>query len=87
MLDPCEDNQCTNGGICFPSTESTYVCRCPRGYEGQYCQEEGTMLMPCYLQPSSRTKLTYFYIHIKVVKVIMQFFKKTSALPNIIKFI
>ena len=35
--DPCLNNACMNGATCLPNGED-YLCKCPNGYTGKYCQ-------------------------------------------------
>ncbi|KAL1022075.1 hypothetical protein UPYG_G00021890 [Umbra pygmaea] len=35
--EPCLHNPCKNNGIC-DYMNNTYICRCPEGFEGKYCQ-------------------------------------------------
>lgn len=34
----CDPNPCVNMGICCPSRDGTYSCKCPLGYEGVRCE-------------------------------------------------
>jgi hypothetical protein len=35
---PCDSQPCQNGGFCFASEGSTYVCECLENFAGQNCQ-------------------------------------------------
>ncbi|CAL8241748.1 unnamed protein product [Merluccius merluccius] len=37
---PCLDHRCQNGGQCEEGTNGTYTCRCPEGFEGNFCEAE-----------------------------------------------
>jgi len=66
LRDPCLDRPCRNGAECFvlPATDlipsfagsslaamSSFQCRCPAGFSGQYCEVDGTSR----LESSERT--------------------------------
>jgi hypothetical protein len=40
LLDACVANPCRNGATCI-SEDNTYSCRCPVGFDGPTCMEEG----------------------------------------------
>ncbi len=35
--DPCQNNKCQNDGKCQKNLY-TYICNCPEGFDGTYCQ-------------------------------------------------
>ena len=52
---PCNLNPCRNNGICatngFEFGRPVYVCNCPLGYTGPYCevqQSKKTLMVECY---------------------------------------
>ena len=48
VMSPCENNICQNNGTCVKHV-LTYICECPDGYVGAFCQEEGNLLIPVSL--------------------------------------
>ncbi|KAG8452120.1 hypothetical protein GDO86_004060 [Hymenochirus boettgeri] len=44
--DQCLSNPCVNGGTCFDHYQS-YVCNCPLGFEGRYCETDLKDLLKC----------------------------------------
>ncbi|KAM4601682.1 uncharacterized protein ACJ7VT_019731 [Polymixia lowei] len=47
--DPCLVNPCRNNGTCI-YMESSYICQCPEGYEGRYCQTVFEDSLKCLYQ-------------------------------------
>ena len=39
VLNPCMSNPCHNNGQCYPSSETSFMCVCSRGYTGQTCEQ------------------------------------------------
>ncbi|XP_038159106.1 zonadhesin, like isoform X6 [Cyprinodon tularosa] len=37
---PCLSSPCMNGGTCTESSNATYSCTCPEGFEGKFCEVE-----------------------------------------------
>lgn len=37
--DPCANNQCRHGSKCMPRKPGEYVCKCPPGWTGKYCEQ------------------------------------------------
>ena len=37
----CDSGPCENGGECSNVGDSSFECRCPSGYSGKRCQNQG----------------------------------------------
>lgn len=35
---PCGHRNCRNGGTCVAQSRDKYVCQCPEGYKGKWCE-------------------------------------------------
>ncbi|KAM9447076.1 pikachurin [Clarias gariepinus] len=42
----CEDVVCKHGGVCYPTRADSYICLCPLGYRGVYCEESFVLSLP-----------------------------------------
>ncbi|PIK55798.1 hypothetical protein BSL78_07286 [Apostichopus japonicus] len=36
---PCDPNRCQRGGSCFPLNETDFLCLCPLGVQGRFCDQ------------------------------------------------
>ncbi|XP_039283306.1 protein slit [Nilaparvata lugens] len=61
--DPCANNQCRHGSKCMPRKPGEYVCKCPPGWTGKYCEQGccADMLTPVAAAPSCRKEQTREY--------------------------
>ncbi|XP_067942755.1 fibropellin-1-like [Watersipora subatra] len=40
QIDPCVNITCKNGGTCLGLSTKLFICSCPSGYSGIYCEED-----------------------------------------------
>ncbi|XP_056641948.1 protein eyes shut [Diorhabda sublineata] len=44
----CDDNPCLFGGTCIPFTNSGYICLCPYGKHGHFCENDIKITQPYF---------------------------------------
>uniref|UniRef100_A0A6P7FAR9 Protein eyes shut n=1 Tax=Diabrotica virgifera virgifera TaxID=50390 RepID=A0A6P7FAR9_DIAVI len=44
----CDDNPCFFGGTCIPFTNSGYICLCPYGKHGHFCENDLKVIQPYF---------------------------------------
>ncbi len=40
-MDLCEKQPCKNGGHCYRQSDTSYICLCGNGFEGDNCEIKG----------------------------------------------
>jgi len=50
-----DSNPCYNGGVCVDDEQEGFVCRCPKGYEGDLCLE----YRPCRLDSCQKNEICH----------------------------
>ncbi|KAK1806966.1 hypothetical protein P4O66_005451 [Electrophorus voltai] len=42
----CDEVNCVNGGVCFPTRADSCICLCPLGFRGDHCEEGFVLSLP-----------------------------------------
>ena len=61
----CSKSLCKNSGVCKGGEAGTFVCECPAGFNGLYCENEIAYVNPNVTTPSdSKVGLYQFCIYL-----------------------